>query len=82
MITAVLYTNYRSRNDRKEIQLFQKEDLSMGFSIRGGLEFGCGIFVSEVLTSSKAAQAGLKVISSTEGREEIIYRVCVAVGWR
>lgn len=34
----------------------------MGFSIRGGLEYGCGVFVSEVLTSSKAAQAGLKVI--------------------
>ena len=36
----------------------------MGFSIRGGLEYGCGMFVSEVLTSSKAAQAGLRVTSS------------------
>ena len=60
-VISAVYTDYHSRNDRKEIQLFQKEDLSMGFSIRGGLEHGCGIFVSEVLTSSKAAQAGLKV---------------------
>jgi len=50
-----------SRNERKEIQLFQKDDQNMGFSVRGGLEYGCGIFVTQVLPSSKAAQAGLKV---------------------
>lgn len=36
----------------------------MGFSVRGGLEYGCGIFVTQVLTSSKAAQAGLKVVAT------------------
>ena len=45
------------------MQLFQKDDQSLGFSVRGGLEYGCGVFVSEVLPSSKAAQAGLKVNS-------------------
>jgi len=48
-------------NEHKEVQLFQKDEQSMGFSVRGGLEYGCGVFVSEVLPSSKAAQAGLKV---------------------
>ena len=34
---------------------------SLGFNIRGGKEFGCGIFVSQVYASSMAEQMGLQV---------------------
>ena len=40
-----------SRKDKKEI---------LHFSILGGLERGCGIFISKVERGSKACEAGLK----------------------
>ena len=40
-----------SRTDKKEI---------LHFSILGGLERGCGIFISKVERGSRACQAGLK----------------------
>ncbi|CAI8031578.1 Harmonin [Geodia barretti] len=47
-------------NERKVVNIKQTGGAGFGFTIRGGREFGCGIFVSSVLPSSKAAQNGLK----------------------
>ncbi|XP_064400082.1 harmonin-like isoform X2 [Halichondria panicea] len=47
--------------EKKVVHMKQQGSRSLGFTIRGGKEFGCGIYVSSVLPSSKAAQAGLKV---------------------
>uniref|UniRef100_A0A1X7V4I4 PDZ domain-containing protein n=1 Tax=Amphimedon queenslandica TaxID=400682 RepID=A0A1X7V4I4_AMPQE len=47
--------------ERKVIRMkLQGASHSFGFTVRGGKEFGCGIFVTNVSRSSKAAQANLK----------------------
>jgi hypothetical protein len=47
-------------NERKVVNIKQTGGGGFGFSTRGGKEFGCGIYISSVLPSSKAAQSGLK----------------------
>ena len=49
-----------SRTDKKEI---------LHFSILGGLERGCGIFISKVERGSRACQAGLKRGDQVSGVE-------------
>jgi C-terminal processing protease CtpA/Prc len=43
------------------VHLKRKGAESVGISIRGGLEYNCGVYISSVQPSSRAAQVGLKV---------------------
>ena len=47
--------------EQKVYHIKRKGSESLGITVRGGFEFGCGIFVSSVQPSSRALQAGLKV---------------------
>ncbi|XP_076316669.1 uncharacterized protein LOC143228988 isoform X10 [Tachypleus tridentatus] len=48
-------------NHIRMVQLRRRGNASFGFSIRGGLEHGTGIFVSEVQAGSEAFRKGLRV---------------------
>lgn len=45
----------------REVKLRRKKGQKLGFSIRGGKEYGIGVFVSDVETGSQAEAQGLKL---------------------
>jgi hypothetical protein len=47
--------------EQRVVHLKRKGAESVGISIRGGLEYNCGVYISSVQPSSRAAQVGLKV---------------------
>ncbi|XP_022245117.1 harmonin-like isoform X2 [Limulus polyphemus] len=55
-----LVTPY-AHNHIRMVHLRRRGNTSLGFSIRGGLEHGTGIFVSEVQAGSEAQRKGLRI---------------------
>ncbi|XP_068116448.1 harmonin isoform X2 [Hyperolius riggenbachi] len=53
-------TPKRSRKLR-EVKLDRSHPDGLGFSIRGGLEFDCGLFISHILKEGQADNAGLQI---------------------
>ncbi|XP_027507114.1 harmonin-like isoform X2 [Corapipo altera] len=53
-------TPKRSRK-LKEVRLDRLNPEGLGISVRGGLEFGCGLFISQLVKGGQADNAGLQV---------------------
>ncbi|KAJ8252606.1 hypothetical protein COCON_G00219180 [Conger conger] len=53
-------TPKRSRK-LKEVRLDRTHPDGLGISVRGGLEFGCGLFISQIVKDGQAANVGLQV---------------------
>ncbi|XP_027760188.1 harmonin isoform X2 [Empidonax traillii] len=53
-------TPKRSRK-LKEVRLDRLNPEGLGISVRGGLEFGCGLFISQLVKGGQADSAGLQV---------------------
>ncbi|XP_064168183.1 harmonin isoform X2 [Anguilla rostrata] len=53
-------TPKRSRK-LKEVRLDRTHPEGLGLSVRGGLEFGCGLFISQIVKDGQAANVGLQV---------------------
>ncbi|XP_060892489.1 harmonin [Labrus mixtus] len=55
-----LLTPKRSRK-LKEVRLDRTHRDGLGLSVRGGLEFGCGLYISQMVKDGQAANVGLQV---------------------
>ncbi|XP_056138604.1 harmonin [Lampris incognitus] len=55
-----LLTPKRSRK-LKEVRLDRTHPEGLGLSVRGGLEFGCGLFISQIIKDGQAGTVGLQV---------------------
>ncbi|XP_075894132.1 harmonin isoform X1 [Nelusetta ayraudi] len=55
-----LLTPKRSRK-LKEVRLDRTHREGLGLSVRGGLEFGCGLYISQIVKDSQAWNVGLQV---------------------
>lgn len=55
-----LLTPKRSRK-LKEVRLDRNHRDGLGLSVRGGLEFGCGLYISQIVKDGQAANVGLQV---------------------
>uniref|UniRef100_A0A672YQL6 Usher syndrome 1C n=1 Tax=Sphaeramia orbicularis TaxID=375764 RepID=A0A672YQL6_9TELE len=55
-----LLTPKRSRK-LKEVRLDRTHRDGLGLSVRGGLEFGCGLYISQIVKDGQAGNAGLQV---------------------
>uniref|UniRef100_A0A3Q3D9J8 Usher syndrome 1C n=1 Tax=Hippocampus comes TaxID=109280 RepID=A0A3Q3D9J8_HIPCM len=55
-----LLTPKRSRK-LKEVRLDRTHRDGLGLSVRGGLEFGCGLYISQIVTDGQAGNVGLQV---------------------
>ncbi|XP_066524214.1 harmonin isoform X3 [Hoplias malabaricus] len=55
-----LLTPKRSRK-LKEVRLDRTHPEGLGLSVRGGLEFGCGLFISQIVKDGQAGNVGLQV---------------------
>lgn len=45
----------------KEVRLDRTHREGLGLSVRGGLEFGCGLYISRIVKESQAGNVGLQV---------------------
>lgn len=52
---------YRSSRKLKEVRLDRTHREGLGLSVRGGLEFGCGLYISQIVKDSQAWNVGLQV---------------------
>ncbi|KAM9301653.1 harmonin [Gastrophryne carolinensis] len=59
----VEYDQLTPRRSRKlrEVKLDRGHPDGLGFSVRGGLEFGCGLFISHIMKEGQADSAGLQI---------------------
>lgn len=55
-----MLTPKRSRK-LKEVRLDRTHRDGLGLSVRGGLEFGCGLYISQIVKDGQAANVGLQV---------------------
>ncbi|XP_042351488.1 harmonin isoform X2 [Plectropomus leopardus] len=55
-----LLTPKRSRK-LKEVRLDRTHHDGLGLSVRGGLEFGCGLYISQIVKDGQAGNVGLQV---------------------
>ncbi|XP_029524371.2 harmonin isoform X4 [Oncorhynchus nerka] len=55
-----LLTPKRSRK-LKEVRLDRTHSEGLGLSVRGGLEFGCGLFISQIVKDGQAGNSGLQM---------------------
>ncbi|XP_067445350.1 harmonin isoform X4 [Thunnus thynnus] len=55
-----LLTPKRSRK-LKEVRLDRTNRDGLGLSVRGGLEFGCGLYISQIVKDGQAGNVGLQV---------------------
>ncbi|XP_041795440.1 harmonin isoform X1 [Chelmon rostratus] len=55
-----LLTPKRSRK-LKEVRLDRTHHDGLGLSVRGGLEFGCGLYISQIVKDGQAQNVGLQV---------------------
>ncbi|XP_031657789.1 harmonin isoform X2 [Oncorhynchus kisutch] len=55
-----LLTPKRSRK-LKEVRLDRTHPEGLGLSVRGGLEFGCGLFISQIVKDGQAGNSGLQM---------------------
>ncbi|XP_041650607.1 harmonin isoform X2 [Cheilinus undulatus] len=55
-----LLTPKRSRK-LKEVRLDRSHRDGLGLSVRGGLEFGCGLYISQIVKDGQAGNVGLQV---------------------
>ncbi|XP_055365731.1 harmonin isoform X2 [Betta splendens] len=55
-----LLTPKRSRK-LKEVRLDRMHRDGLGLSVRGGLEFGCGLYISQIVKDGQAGNVGLQV---------------------
>ncbi|KAK2918067.1 harmonin isoform X1 [Channa argus] len=55
-----LLTPKRSRK-LKEVRLDRTQRDGLGLSVRGGLEFGCGLYISQIVKDGQAGNVGLQV---------------------
>ncbi|XP_012987125.4 harmonin isoform X2 [Esox lucius] len=55
-----LLTPKRSRK-LKEVRLDRSHPEGLGLSVRGGLEFGCGLFISQIVKDGQAGNSGLQI---------------------
>lgn len=74
------------RNDKmdrvRRIDLLIEHGQSLGLMIRGGIEYGLGIFVTGVDKDSVAERSGLMVSVQVFKKTFILNRINVAVDWR
>ncbi|XP_062857526.1 harmonin [Trichomycterus rosablanca] len=59
----VEYDNLTPKRSRKlkEVRLDRTHPEGLGLSVRGGLEFGCGLFISQIIKDGQAGNVGLQV---------------------
>lgn len=50
-----------SRRKLKEVRLDRTHHDGLGLSVRGGLEFGCGLYISQIVKDGQAQNVGLQV---------------------
>jgi len=50
----------------KEVRLDRTHPEGLGLSVRGGLEFGSGLFISQIVKDGQAGNVGLQVQKSTK----------------
>ncbi|KAJ7997622.1 hypothetical protein DPEC_G00214040 [Dallia pectoralis] len=55
-----LLTPKRSRK-LKEVRLDRSHPEGLGLSVRGGLEFGCGLYISQIVKDGQAGNSGLQI---------------------
>lgn len=46
----------------KEVRLDRSHPEGLGISVRGGVEFSCGLFISQLVKGGQADNVGLQVI--------------------
>lgn len=46
----------------KEVRLDRTNRDGLGLSVRGGLEFGCGLYISQIIKDGQADNVGLQVL--------------------
>ena len=51
----------------KEVRLDRLHPEGLGLSVRGGLEFGCGLFISHLIKDGQADSVGLQVSEQGPG---------------
>lgn len=51
----------------KEVRLDRLHPEGLGLSVRGGLEFGCGLFISHLIKGGQADSVGLQVSEQSSG---------------
>ncbi len=49
----------------KEVRLDRTHPEGLGLSVRGGLEFGSGLFISQIVKDGQAGNVGLQVRKSS-----------------
>lgn len=54
-------TNLSDGRKLKEVRLDRMHPEGLGLSVRGGLEFGCGLFISHLIKGGQADSVGLQV---------------------
>ncbi|XP_053497944.1 harmonin [Ictalurus furcatus] len=59
----VEYDNLTPKRSRKlkEVRLDRTHPEGLGLSVRGGLEFGCGLFISQIVKDGQAGTVGLQL---------------------
>lgn len=55
----------------KEVRLDRTHTEGLGLSVRGGLEFGCGLFISQIVKDGQADSVGLQVRGERGGAPDL-----------
>ena len=63
---AVIGPSFHGRK-LKEVRLDRLHPEGLGLSVRGGLEFGCGLFISHLIKDGQADSVGLQVSEQGPG---------------
>lgn len=58
-------TDFSRDRKLKEVRLDRTNPEGLGLSVRGGLEFGCGLFISHLIKGGQADSVGLQVSART-----------------
>lgn len=59
-VSLILFHMFLSRK-LKEVRLDRTHREGLGLSVRGGLEFGCGLYISRIVKEGQAENVGLQV---------------------
>lgn len=61
-----LHQSHRCNRKLKEVRLDRLHPEGLGLSVRGGLEFGCGLFISHLIKGGQADSVGLQVSQQSQ----------------
>lgn len=74
------YEKFHFCRKLKEVRLDRLHPEGLGISVRGGLEFTCGLFISQLVKGGQADNVGLQVRKQILGRATVERPLIMVLG--